>query len=201
MLGAGQRRGGVAEHERRLVDGLEHLVKGRDEGALRVPAVAVAHERLDLTPLVEHVVADEEAREEVAGDVHDERRRAGYDLARLVDLEHHADPLVDGLVRDVLRQAGVAREQERGLVHLAVAGAHRSCILAGRRPLHRAPAPVSWARCLMVTAGSRPPAVSGHVPQRRRRRLPWGLSRSWEPHATQGGSGAWPRATASTASS
>ena len=45
---ARQRPGGLAEHERALVDGLEGLVQRRDQGALRVAAVAVAHQRLDL---------------------------------------------------------------------------------------------------------------------------------------------------------
>ncbi len=55
----------VAQDERRLVDGLEGLVQRADQRTLRVAAVPVAHQRLDLAALMQHVAADEQAGEEL----------------------------------------------------------------------------------------------------------------------------------------
>ena len=66
----------------------------------------------------------EQAREEVAGEVHEQRARTGRDDAVLVDFDHQADPPMEVLVRDVLRQAGVAREEVGVQVVTSDAGGH-----------------------------------------------------------------------------
>ena len=105
------RRAALRRKRRRLVDGLEHLMEGEQQGGLRMAQVVLVDGRFDLGPLGDHRAADEQAREEVAGEVHKQRARTARDHAVLVDLDDQADPAVKVLVRDVLRQPRVAREE------------------------------------------------------------------------------------------
>src|SRR5664280_1837756 len=96
---------------RRLIDGLEDLVQGEQQGGLRVPQVVLVDGRFDLLPFGDDRTPDQQPREEVAGEVHEQRARTGGDDTVIVYFDHEADPAMDVLVRDVLRQAGIAREE------------------------------------------------------------------------------------------
>ncbi len=85
--------------------------RANSRAALRVAQVVLVDGRFDLVALADHRAPDEQAREEVAGEVHEQRARTGRDHAVLVDFDHQADPAMDVLVGDVLRQPRVAREE------------------------------------------------------------------------------------------
>ena len=85
--------------------------RANSRAALRVAQVVLVNGRLDLVALADHRASDEQAREEVAGEVHEQRARTGGDHAAPVDFDHQADAAMDVLVGDVLRQPRVAREE------------------------------------------------------------------------------------------